>query len=223
MRIKKKRIVSTAGMGLILVMLTRCALFIDVRDGAGAEIQTHPVTGNYLLKGFSGESGLNYCATFPADYGRPEEKNTGAESFPLIIFLHGMEERGTDLDLVLCHHKSGEGPGMGRGLGSIALAEHDFHFITVSPLCPEKTGWPLITSRLGKLITHIADSFRIDESRIYITGVSMGGMGTWSMAMKYPDLFAAGRTGQRRRLRTSDEQEGGSAEGYACVGFPRQA
>ena len=62
--------------------------------------------------------------------------------------------------------------------------------ITVSPQCPGDSIWPAEFRTLKTFIDGIVKEYNIDEERIYLTGLSMGGYGTWYMAMTYPDIFA---------------------------------
>jgi esterase/lipase len=59
----------------------------------------------------------------------------------------------------------------------------------VSPQSDVPSGWD--TDQLYKLLQQVKRTYRVDASRIYLTGLSMGGYGTWALAMKYPDEFAA--------------------------------
>jgi predicted peptidase len=64
-------------------------------------------------------------------------------------------------------------------------------FATLSPLCPDGTYWYLLRRRLLRLIDEIAARPNIDADRVYLTGVSMGGMGVWSLGMAAPERFTA--------------------------------
>jgi len=64
-----------------------------------------------------------------------------------------------------------------------------FPFIVVSPQCPEHQRWSVKT--LDKLLNDIVAQYRIDEDRIYVTGLSLGGYGTWDLAARFPNRFAA--------------------------------
>lgn len=115
---------------------------------------------------------FGYLLQFPADYDAGN-----SEGYPLLLFLHGSGERGTNLELV---EKQGP-PKVARDM--------DLPFIIVSPQCPEGTWWDV--DDLKVLVDEIVAAYPIDPSRLYITGLSMGGYGTWEMLMKYPNLFAA--------------------------------
>jgi len=116
---------------------------------------------------------LNYLLWFPADYKKDKTK-----TFPLLIFLHGSGERGTNIDLVKMH-----------GPPSFVDKRSDFPFITVSPQCPTDSWWNV--EDLQVMLEQLKAKYRIDTDRIYLTGLSMGGFGTWSWASFYPNQFAA--------------------------------
>ena len=105
-------------------------------------------------------------------------KVENGQSYPLIIFLHGAGERGEDLEMVSIH-----GPMKYLREGGQIDA-----FI-LSPLCPKNRYWD--TETVYHLILEVLDQYPIDESRVYLTGLSMGGWGTWKLAMDHPDVFAA--------------------------------
>jgi len=118
---------------------------------------------------------LNYLLFLPKDYGKnPEQK------FPLILFLHGAGERGDNLESVRVH-----------GIPKIVEEQEDFPFIAVSPQCPKASWWTDEVETLNVLLDEIVAKYAVDENRLYLTGLSMGGYGTWSMAVAYPKRFAA--------------------------------
>lgn len=114
----------------------------------------------------------NYLLYLPKDYNESEKK------FPLILFLHGAGERGDDLEKVKVH-----------GLPKLINEGKDFPFIVVSPQCPELTLWNIDV--LSALLDKIEMEYRVDKNKIYVTGLSMGGHGTWSLALEQPNRFAA--------------------------------
>ncbi len=118
--------------------------------------------------------GIDYLLYLPEDY------NTTQQDFPLIVFLHGIGERGTDVNQV----KS-------NGLPKRIEQGNQFPFIVVSPQCPTQSWWTHETSAILALIDEISEAYRVDTKRIYLTGLSMGGFGTWSIAGVHPDRFAA--------------------------------
>ena len=102
----------------------------------------------------------------------------GEKQYPLLVFLHGAGERGDDLDLVKIH-----------GPPKLIEAGQSFPFIIVSPQVPTDEWW---SPDIVKWITsYIIENYSVDKSRVYLTGLSMGGYGTWATAIKYPDTYAA--------------------------------
>jgi predicted peptidase len=114
---------------------------------------------------------INYLLFLPADYGKTDK------TWPLILFLHGAGESGNDLAKVKTH-----------GPPKIVETKKDFPFIVVSPQSAGR-GWDVETLRA--LLDDVAANYRVDKDRIYLTGLSMGGFGTWSLAAAYPNHFAA--------------------------------
>ncbi len=98
--------------------------------------------------------------------------------FPLVVFLHGGGEVGTDLELVKKH-----------GLPKLIAEGQSFPFVLVAPQNPRDQLWDdaLALAVLDRaMATH-----RIDPDRVYLTGLSRGGFGTWRLAIQHPDRFAA--------------------------------
>src|SRR5437016_4539745 len=98
--------------------------------------------------------------------------------WPLLLFLHGSGESGHDIEKVKAH-----GPPQQAAHGRI------FPFILVSPQSEVPSGWDI--EKLYRLLHYIKKNYRVDEERIYLTGLSMGGFGTWALAVKHPEEFAA--------------------------------
>ena len=117
---------------------------------------------------------LRYLLYLPKEYGAQQ-----GVKWPLVLFLHGMGERGDDLELVKKH-----------GIPKI-VEERDFPFVAVSPQCPSRSMWTTELDALHALIMEAAQTYSIDKSRIYLTGLSMGGFGAWHLAEAHPRLFAA--------------------------------
>ncbi len=99
--------------------------------------------------------------------------------WPLMLFLHGAGERGNDLSQV-CKH------------GPPKLAEERaLPFVILSPQCPAETTWLGLLRALAALLEDALQRYRVDPDRVYVTGLSMGGFGTWALAADRPDLVAA--------------------------------
>ncbi len=139
---------------------------------------------------------VRYLLYFPADYG----KDT-AKKWPLILSLHGSGEMGDNLELV-------KRTGLPEALAQIK----DFPFVVVAPQLPapeihgDQTyaysqndpyayllayGWRQMNDALYALLDQLTTSYAIDDHRIYLTGLSMGGFGTWDLALHSPGRFAA--------------------------------
>jgi len=102
----------------------------------------------------------------------------GEQRWPLILFLHGAGERGTDVWKVAVHGPPRE-----------VTTHPDFPFIVVAPQCPEGQIWS--NDALIGLLDDIQHSYPVDAKRVYLTGLSMGGYGTWELGLSYPERFAA--------------------------------
>jgi len=115
----------------------------------------------------------DYLLILPADYDAGSGKR-----WPLILFLHGAGERGTNVWLVAK-----------RGLPKVAPQDKNFPFIVVSPQCPPGEVWS--DDVLLALLDDVEKRYAVDFHRVYLTGLSMGGYGTWNLALGHPGRFAA--------------------------------
>jgi predicted peptidase len=112
----------------------------------------------------------------------PERYDKSDAQLPLIIFLHGSSKRGTDLERV-----------KQNGIPPLLDSRPDWDFIVASPQAGYKYPWQRCwrPDDIALLLDHLLASYRIDPSRVYLTGLSMGGYGVWATAADYPDRFAA--------------------------------
>ncbi len=99
---------------------------------------------------------------------------------PLILFLHGSGERGRDLNRLRLH-----------GLPRELEGGRDLPAYVVAPQCPEDVWWDAITGDLSALLDAVEARVRVDPDRVLVTGLSMGGYGTWALALREPRRFAA--------------------------------
>ncbi|MBN2046791.1 MAG: glycoside hydrolase family 3 C-terminal domain-containing protein [Anaerolineaceae bacterium] len=105
----------------------------------------------------------------------------GEEKLPLVLFLHGAGERAAKNYSLLRKN----------GLPHLLETGKEFPFYVASPQCPEYENWGDHTKALNQLIDELLEWYPIDEDRIYITGLSMGGFGTWTMLTESAERFAA--------------------------------
>ncbi len=115
--------------------------------------------------------GYRYLVSVPDRY-------EPGRTYPLLLFLHGAGERGDDIENVKIH-----------GPVKNLLNESEFGFIVLSPQV-ESNGW-WDSDGLIALIDEIIVRYAVDEERVYVTGLSMGGNGTWELISRYPERFAA--------------------------------
>ena len=117
---------------------------------------------------------------FPFVTYTPEKMH---EKMPVIIQLHGAGERGngvgSELDKVDVH-----------GLSKV-IKDKEIDCIFVMPQCPAESFWAARVESILEFIEQIKNKYDIDEDRVCLTGLSMGGFGTWYTAMAKPSLFAA--------------------------------
>ena len=118
---------------------------------------------------------LGYLVHLPTGHGDDPEKK-----WPLIFFLHGRGERGDDLELLKLH-----------GIAKVVEERDDFPFVAVSPQCSRTSLWQVEVDGLNALLDGVLKKYAVDEKRVYLTGLSMGGFGTWQLGISYPERFAA--------------------------------
>jgi predicted peptidase len=116
---------------------------------------------------------VRYLLFLPQGYAE-----SASQEWPLILFLHGAGERGTDLAQVARH-----------GPPRIVADRPELPFIVVSPQCPSGQRWD--SDVLLALLDEVQRQYRVDPKRVYLTGLSMGGYGTWNLGLAHPERFAA--------------------------------
>ncbi len=163
-------ILLTLGLFLVLATALQAA---DPADPAGPSEQAEQSVTIAVGEGDDAKKvEMRYLLFVPKDYDKD------GRAVPLMLFLHGAGERGEDLQLVAKH-----------GPPKIVKTKKDFPFIVVSPQCPRGRFWR--KSNLLGLIDHIVATYNVDASRVYVTGLSMGGFGTWVLTADQPQRFAA--------------------------------
>ena len=101
------------------------------------------------------------------------------ETYPLIVCLHGAGERGTDTELLYVH-----------GIPKYVRQGLDIPAFILAPQCPNGFCWNSFPIQVKELIDKTVAQNPIDPDRITATGLSMGGFGSWDLAVTYPDFFA---------------------------------
>lgn len=155
------------------------------------ELPASTSTWNYGKEGINGigkprplddtkRDTVRYWIYLPEDY----EKQAATGGAPLLLFLHGAGERGStpeEIEKVKVH-----GPPK-------LLEQPEFRknwpCVTVSPQCKSDFAWS--PAQLMLLLDHIEKNYKIDKNRIYVTGISMGGFGSWMCLREAPKRFAA--------------------------------
>lgn len=113
---------------------------------------------------------MTYDVYFPDEY----------RGLPLLVYLHGAGERGTEISHVYRH-----------GVPKLIHEGQEIPAVVLCPQCPTWAVWDNVVSTVKAVIDHVAAQFAILPDRICITGSSMGGFGTWMMGKTYPNFFSA--------------------------------
>lgn len=153
----------------VRVVVLGVLLLVFVAGGAAAQQSAERFTTSVTR-----EIALDYLLHLPPGY------SANGDPWPLVLFLHGAGERGSDVERVKLH-----------GPPKLIAAGQQIPAIVVSPQCPADSWWPNHEEDLFLLLDDLVARLNVDESRIYLTGLSMGGYGTWALAAAEPERFAA--------------------------------
>ncbi len=158
--------------GVLLILLTGVMLM----ETSVAEAKDQKVVTGFINKTLTFEgTTYRYVVYVPWEY-------TPDKRWPVILFLHGAGERGTD------GLKQTE-VGIGR---AIRLHSERFPALVVMPQCAPDQWWAGKMNEMAlKTLEQTLKEYSCDENRLYLTGLSMGGFGSWSIAAEHPDKFAA--------------------------------
>ena len=172
----KRKVMQTAERYMCLFII---ALFVISVGGCEENnIMAKGKAGSQVSGRFETEKtetiAMDYLLYLPKDYYKSEKK------WPLILFLHGKGQRGNDLEKVKEH-----------GPPKLIEEGREFDFVIISPQCSEWRWWPDKLDGLIALLDRIEADYNIDTDRVYLTGLSMGGYGSWALAYEYPHRFAA--------------------------------
>ncbi|MEP7214451.1 MAG: prolyl oligopeptidase family serine peptidase [Acidobacteriota bacterium] len=155
-------------LGMIFLVMSGCS------QAPQSEVTAFPRDLFPVRQVVIGSNQLSYRVYIPRNHPLTEK-------LPVMLYLHGSDERGSDNERQL----SGPAP-------TILANPGNFQFIIVFPQCPKGRFWDsemidLAIAELDKTV----EEFDADESRLYLAGFSLGGYGTWAAASMYPDKFAA--------------------------------
>lgn len=141
-----------------------------------ARAEASDIQKGFLLKTIRhGDKAYRYVLYVPADYDE-------SKSWPTILFLHGAGECGSD----------GLAP-VAVGIGPALMFQSEkWPFLVLIPQKPErKDAWEQHDALLMAMLDETKAHYKVDTSRLYLTGLSQGGHGTWAVGAKHPDLWAA--------------------------------
>lgn len=152
-----------------------------VVGACGSQAQEVP-TETHLQGHFHSERGptMRYLVWLPDGYGEDRDQR-----YPMIVFLHGSGDTDYDSEYVVSF-----------GLPAVLeLGEQpdNFDFVVISPQAAPGTAWwtDYQVDIIDELVAEMLDTYLVDPDRVYLTGLSMGGYGSWYEATAYPDRYAA--------------------------------
>lgn len=159
-------------VNLIAAAFVGCSLVLQTARAGSTEGEKMQTPKKFHFEK-TAKADVQYLLFLPKDYSAKAD-----QKWPLLMFLHGAGERGTDIWKVAVH-----------GPPKCVPQQPDFPFILVSPQCPEGQTWS--SEILLGLLDEVSHTYAVDATRVYLTGLSMGGYGTWDLALSNPERFAA--------------------------------
>ena len=157
-------------LGLVLGILGAVSVCADTVKPVAGTMQSQS-----LKKVIRKTVTLKYMIYLPEDYGKESRKH-----WPLMLYLHGRGVPWNDTGKV------------GMGVPSVIIDQcKKYGVIMVAPHCGEESWWPDETDLLIGLLNDMESRYKIDKKREYVMGLSMGGYGTWALAIQQPKRFAA--------------------------------
>lgn len=138
------------------------------------------------MRAITTATAYDYLLALPRGYSALAD-----HGWPLLCFLHGARERGPDFSGVARHGPpkllSTTSPLNDAEARAARILQE--HFIVVSPRCPADETWD--EHALLELLDYLTGYLNVDDDRVYLTGLSMGGFGTWTLGLRHPERFAA--------------------------------
>ena len=153
----------------MIKVLTICLGSLLLTSAVQAELK---LSSNLKTK-VTKEVDISYLLYLPEEYEADKKKK-----WPVMMFLHGAGERGDNIERVKVH-----------GPPKLIEKGEKLPFIVVAPQCPKNKIWN--NDSLLALLDHVLEVHRADANRVYLTGLSMGGFGTFNFGLSHPDRFAA--------------------------------
>jgi predicted peptidase len=155
---------------------TTAALLLSLLSLAAAAPRATAVETGFINRMVESDGQtMPYVVYVPRDY-------TAKKRWPVILFLHGAGERG---DNGLAQSQVGIG-------AAVRMNPERFPCLVVMPQAPRSGGWRGPSNELAlKALAEVVRKYKGDRERLYLTGLSMGGYGTWAIAAEHPDMFAA--------------------------------
>lgn len=152
-------------VGFVLILLSSFAFAEDPAPGKQVEQKLE----------LSDDRSVDFLLYLPEDY-------EPTKNYPFMLFLHGRGESNGPLSRVKVW-----GPPRLVDMGK------KMPFIIASPQCPKESFWSQAgeQAKIVELLKHLEEKYAIDETRMYLTGLSMGGYGSWTLAASHPQKFAA--------------------------------
>jgi predicted peptidase len=135
-------------------------------------LKTSGMRPGVLNKVMGGDRYYQHLLYLPEDYGKKKRE------WPLMMFLHGVGNRGTNINKVKT-----------SGVPKVVARDKEFDFILIAPQGHEDEWWQV--DHLIELLDEIVSKYSVDRNRVYLTGLSMGGYGAWKLACEHPERFAA--------------------------------
>jgi predicted peptidase len=127
-------------------------------------------------KGLTRTATISYLLYLPGGYGQDPQ-----QQWPLVLYLHGSDVWGDDPEDLIA-----------SGLPRLLTSTLDFPAVVLSPQAPEDAvWWGAQLNEVSALLDHVQANYEVDDKRVYLTGLSMGGFGAWALALQYPQRFAA--------------------------------
>ena len=175
---KMKKYIVLASLVVSVVVLFAVVANSQSADGTpeSQPVKTGVMTPQKIQKNLTISVQGQYLLFLPETYGQSNKR------FPLILFLHGSGESGTDLNKV-----------KKIGIPRVAPLRKNFPFMVLAPQCPKTEWWTdtRMIIRVMAMLDEVCNKYRVDRSRIYLTGLSMGGFGTWALLEQFSNRFAA--------------------------------